>query len=44
MTKTINDVRMCEQPVNDCKNPESYREICICCNKCGRYSKKEDNE
>lgn len=29
----------------DCKNPEeSYGEICVKCNRCGRFDKKEDTE
>ena len=24
-------------PIEDCPNPYSFGEICVCCNQCGRF-------
>jgi len=28
---------------DDCKNPDSYGEICVMCNRCGRFDKGEED-
>ena len=30
------------QPIDDCKNPESYGEICVQCNQCGRFDREDE--
>lgn len=32
---------MCMGIVKECVNPDSYGMICVLCNKCGRFDKKE---
>ena len=33
------------EPIEDCENPDSYMEICLHCNKCGRFDgDKEESE
>ena len=27
------------RPIKGCKNPKSFGEICVKCNKCGRFKK-----
>ena len=34
----------CYGVIDDCKNEESYGEICLQCNKCGRFDKDETEE
>ena len=31
------------QPVDECKNPDSYGEICVQCNQCGRFNEDREN-
>lgn len=31
-------------PIKDCNNPNTYGEICVKCNKCGWFKKKEESE
>lgn len=31
-------------PTKDCNNPNTYGEICVKCNKCGRFENKKESE
>jgi hypothetical protein len=33
-------VQECLDVVENCKNPDSYGEICVLCNKCGRFGEE----
>lgn len=36
---------ICYSALDECQNlEESYGEICVLCNKCGRWTKKEQDE
>lgn len=34
---TLNDF----EPIEECVNPDSFGEICVHCNECGRFDKEE---
>ena len=39
------NVHLCISVIDDCKNlQESYGEICVRCNKCGRFDKEAADE
>lgn len=32
------------EPIEECVNPDSFGEICVHCNQCGRFDKEESEE
>ena len=39
----MNEPHFCYSVIDDCKNlEESYGEICVQCNKCGRFDTEEE--
>lgn len=37
---TFNEI----EPIEDCVNPDSFGELCLHCNKCGRFDEDKEGE